>query len=226
MKGGKALEQSEALRYCFLFKGLGFEEIEALISKSTPQIEAFSRGDTIYSPSTFRKKIGLILEGRCEVRHSRSHGSGVVMNVLREGDSFGVLAAFSENEFPTEIVAAKISKVMFFDKKDIISFVESRSEIAMNLITFMVNRIEFLNEKIFTFSGGNVEQKLASYLISEAKTKGENFDFNRKKTAEAISAGRASVYRALDSFAELGILKYDSKKIYLLDLEGLERISK
>ncbi len=216
----------EKLKSCFLFKGLEIETIDGLIKKANPQLEAFSRGEIIYSPTTARKKIGFILEGRCEVRHSRSDGSGVVINVLSEGESFGVLAAFSENEFPTEIVAAKGSRVLFFDKKDIVAFVESRSEVAMNLIGFMVNRIEFLNEKIFTFSGGSVEQKLSSYLVSEAKSKGESFDFNRKKAAEAISAGRASVYRALDSFVGIGAINYDSKKIYILDLEGLERISK
>ena len=216
----------ENLKECFLFKEMEMSEIEELISKISPHVVDFSRGDTIYSPTTFEKKIGFILEGKCEVRHSRKSGSGVVMNILGEGDSFGVLAAFSDNEFPTEIVAAKSTKVMFFDKNSIISMVGSNTKTAANLIGFLVNRIEFLNENIFTFSGGNVEQKLAHYLITESKSKGESFDFNRKKAAEAISAGRASVYRALDTFAEAGVISYDSKKIYIIDPMGLERISK
>ena len=220
------METAELLSSCFLFKGLDKEEIKALFEKANAETLSFSRGETIYSPTIYQKKVGFIIDGRCEVRHSRPDGSSVVMNILESCDSFGVLAAFSENEFPTEIVATKATRVVFFDKADIIAFTESHAEIATNLIRFMVNRIEFLNGKIFTFSGGSVEQKLASYILSEAKNKGKFFDFNRKKAAESISAGRASVYRALDSFVDGGIVNFDSKKIYILDLKGLERITK
>ena len=220
------MDNTELLQDFFLFKGIDTHSIEKLLSKSSPKILDYSRGDLIYSPRQFEKNIGLILEGKCEVKHSRADGTGIVINTLRPGDSFGVLAAFSENEFPTEIVAAKSSRVLFFGIEDVVSFVKSNGDIAMNLISFMAGRIEFLNEKIITISGGSIEQKLASYLLTEAKQKGERFDFNRKKTAETISASRVSVYRALDSFVKLGILNYDSKKIYIIDRIGLERISK
>ena len=224
-KEGFALITPNDVKKLFLFENLSDESIESLLSEISPQSATFSRGETVYS-KTEDKKIGLILEGKCEVRHSRSDGSSVVINFLSDGDSFGVLSAFSDNEFPTEIVATISTKVVFFEKKDVIALINNHSDIAMNLINFLVNRIEFLNKKIVTFSGGSVEEKLTSYILSEAKQKGEIFDFNRKKAAEAISAGRASVYRALDSLVESGVIKYDSKKIYILDLKGLERISK
>ena len=210
----------------FLFKGLSDAEISDLVRRISPKIEEFPRGSTVCSKDTSDKEIGLIIEGKCEVRHTRSDGNVVVINVLKEGGSFGVLSAFSDNEFPTEIVAVKNSRIALFKKEDVVFLIKSKGEIALNLIDFLVNRIEFLNEKIQTFSGGSVEQKLSSYLLSESKTKGEIFDFNRKKAAEAISSGRASVYRAMDSLVNDGVIKYDSKKIYILDPEGLERISK
>ena len=219
-------KNSNLYKNFFLFKGLSDDEKTSLLEESTPEIIVFSRGDTAYSKSDNEKKIGYVIDGKCEVCHTRSDGTKVVINILNQGDSFGVLAAFSDNEFPTEIVASKNTKIAFFKKEDIIKFIKSQGEIAMNVIDFMVNRIEFLNEKIITFSGISVEQKLSSYLLSEAKSKGEIFEFNRKKTAEAISAGRASVYRALDSFVEQGIIDFDSKKIYIIDRKGLERISK
>ena len=84
-----------------------------------------------------------------------------------------------------------------------------------------------MNNKVHTFSGATVEKKLANYLIltSKKQNSGE-FELNRKKTAELISTGRASLYRALDSLAQNGFISFDSKNIYILDPEGLERISK
>jgi len=52
------------------------------------------------------------------------------------------------------------------------------------------------------------------------------FDFNKKKSAEALNCGRASLYRALASLESEGYISFESKKINIIDLEGLERISK
>jgi CRP/FNR family transcriptional regulator len=210
----------------FLFKGLSDEEINNSVNIAKPNKSEFSRGEVIYSPSLYEKKIGFILSGECEVRHNRQASGNIVMNTLGESDSFGVLAAFSDNEFLTEIVATRKTEILFFSKDAVITLIESNGKIALNIISFLAERIEFLNKKIFTVSANGVDQKLASFLISELNEKGDCFDFNRKKTAESISAGRASVYRALDSLVNLGIVKLDSKKIYIIDPTGLERISK
>ena len=45
----------------------------------------------------------------------------------------------------------------------------------------------FLNEKIAAFSGGSIEEKLASYILSlKKKHDSLEFEFNKKKSAEAL----------------------------------------
>ena len=97
----------------------------------------------------------------------------------------------------------------------------------MNVIKFMSKKIRFLNEKVATFSSPTVEEKLCNYILAEYKKYGEReICFNCKKTADATSSGRASIYRAIGSLAERGIIKFESKKIFILDPYGLERNSK
>ena len=80
---------------------------------------------------------------------------------------------------------------------------------------------------IATFSGSTVEMKLASHLLSRYQKSGTlEFPFNCKHCSEAISAGRASIYRALLVLENEGLIKHENKKIIILDLKGLERISK
>ena len=95
------------------------------------------------------------------------------------------------------------------------------------MINFLAGRISFLNKKIATFSGTRVEDRLAAFLICEAEKHGESsFPFNCQKTAKEINAGRASVYRALSAFEDSGLISLVDKKIYIKDLQGLERITK
>ena len=84
----------------------------------------------------------------------------------------------------------------------------------------MADRINFLNKKIGTFSGTRVEDRLFSFLVSKAEKEGKNtLSLNCKKCSEAINAGRASVYRALDLLVSEGIIRFENKTITLLKTE-------
>ena len=212
----------------FLFEHVKNDRIDELIDTLTPEIKMFSAGETIYSPSEFKTKMGFILDGTCVVERQRSDGTSIPLNQLGCGDAFGVISVFSDSgEFPTFIKAKKEATVLFFDKSDVLYLVKNEPEIAMNIINFLGDKIAFLNNKISTFSADNTEQKVAKFLAYESRKKGAQcFVFNCKKTSEALNIGRASLYRAIDSLTQHGIIKLENKIINITDLEGLERITK
>ena len=212
----------------FLFRGIDSKKTEILLKKIKPEVRSYQRTEMIYTPTEFLKKVGFVISGKCEVRRPDSCGRRVTINTLSTGDSFGILAIFGEAErFPTEIYATKNTSVMFIEKEDVLSLIRQSGDVAINIITFMSTRISFLNEKIATYSGTTVEMKLASHILSRyEKSSSLEFPFNCKHCSEAISAGRASVYRALLLLEKEGLIKHEDKKIVILDLKGLERISK
>nr|MBE6544770.1 Crp/Fnr family transcriptional regulator [Oscillospiraceae bacterium] len=218
------MEVYRFLSQTFLFSNLEESAIVKLLEKRAPKIIEYKRGDEVYSSSNKEKLIGFIFIGRCEVRRNKCDGARVVLNELKEKDSFGVLSIYSEDEFPTQIFASLNSSVLFFTAEDIRYFVNNCSQISNNLIVFLADRISFLNKKITTFSGTRVEDRLAAFLLCERSVYGSDFfPFNIQKTASEINAGRASVYRALDALSEAHLISITDKKIYILDREGLER---
>ena len=212
----------------FLFRGIGDEEKKLLISKIKPETKSYQRTEKIYTPTDYDEKVGFVISGRCEVRRPDSLDRHVTINTLNSGDPFGILTIFGDGEvFPTEIYATKSTSVLFIRKDDILTLIKQSGEVAINIITFMTTRINFLNKKIATFSASSVETKLANHILSRHQKSGAlEFPFNCKQSSEAISAGRASVYRALLSLENEGLIKHENKKIIILDFEGLERISK
>ena len=183
--------------------------------------------EVIYSPTAYEKKIGFVISGKCEVRRIKPDGTHVVLNILEQYDSFGVLAVFSEcEEFPTEIYATKNTDILFINQKTAYKLLREYSVIAENVVRFLSERIRFLNHKIATFSGTRVENRLASFLILKSESLGEQFSLNIKKTSEAINAGRASVYRTIGAFCESGIIALEGEKIIIKDLKRLKEISK
>ena len=134
----------------FLFCGIDSPTVNELLGQCSPQIRRYLKGEVIYSPSHYRDNIGFVIDGKCEVRRCKNDSSALTLNVLGRYDSFGVLAAFSSEEFPTEVYAAKECEILFISKSDVLLLIELNPQISKNIITFLANRISFLNKRIAT----------------------------------------------------------------------------
>ena len=219
---------TEFLSGTFMFNSVKSENIIRILSDITYEFKVFNPKETIFSPAEYEHKLGFVVDGECSVSKLKSDNTLIPLNSLKTGDSFGILAVLAnENEYPTCITALKPTKVLFISKNDVISTIKKYPTIAINVINFLSKKVVFLNRKLSTFSSDSVEQKLASFLYHRYKNDNETeFDFNCKKSAEAMNIGRASLYRAVAALEDAGIITLKNKKINIYDLEGLERISK
>jgi CRP-like cAMP-binding protein len=211
----------------FLFKGLDRNRVDEILKDNPPQLLSYVRSDIIDLSLPENSRLGFVILGECEVVRIHPDGARTRLNRLVPCDSFGILSVLSEDERTTEIYMSKNTTVAYFNRDQIMSFVNNYSQISMNLIEFLANRLNFLNKKIETFSGTRVENRLASYLLHESeRCSCLSFPLNVKKCSEAINSGRASVYRAIDALSADGLINLADKKITILDQKGLERIAK
>ncbi len=211
----------------FLFCDVDVETTKLLLEKCACKTQIFHKGDEIFTPQTHDPKIGFLVSGKCAVCRKKDDSEDVVLNILEKYDSFGVLAAFSSEDFPTVVRAMNECTVVFLSKQEIFDIILLCPAISINIINFLANRISFLNRRISTFTCTSAESKLASYILSEHLRLGtDKIPFNCKRVATIINVGRASIYRALDSLSSEGVILYDTKKINIKNLGLLERMSK
>lgn len=221
------MNYTDFLSDVFLFKDMSKDMISKAISDISLSTVDYSKRDEIYSPIFSERRLGFVVSGECKVERIRHDGTSVPLNVMKQGNSFGIVSVLkSEDEFPTRITATKDTKVLYISLEDTWKLIKNYTEISQNVISFLAGKIIFLNKKIATFSEDSVEDKLSSFLSNEYIKYGAEFHFNCKRTAESISVGRASLYRALASLTEENVIKLENKKIYITDPEGLERKSK
>lgn len=216
---------TEILAKSFLFRGLDIKTVSHIIKEISPQQKTYKRNDLIYPSPNDKEAVGFVIQGKCEIRKPRSDSGKTVINILSPGDSFGILSVFLDEEFPTEIYASVNCSILFFSKEQIISFVNNYSQISTNIITFLADRVNFLNRKIATFSAKSVESKLAAFILDECERQSsDTITFNAKKTSEEIGVGRASVYRALASLQDSGLIIFTNKQIIITNKTDLGRI--
>jgi len=217
-------EHLDFISELFPFRGLDKDVIERAFSSVKYSLENFAKGALIYSPDICEKRIAFVISGECTVEKPSTDGVGMPLNTHKRGESFGILSILnSEAEFPTCVRVTKYAKILFIDGDDMLKLIQSNSDIAMNVISFLSKKVTFLNEKVSAFSERTTLGKVAAYLLGKSKACGDTLHIARTKMAEEIGIGRASLYRDLDSLESEGIIKQDAKNIIIICSEELER---
>ena len=220
-----AQELIEFASELFPFRNMKEKTLRAIFAEYSFRVAEFQKNEIVFSKNSYRKTVGFVIEGKCEVERERTCGDTIPLNLLTRYSAFGILSVFSPDaEFPTVIKATSAVKIMFISGEDMISMVKKYRTVAINIITFLSNRIAFLNKKIETFSEKSTCSKLASYLLTKYKESGEVITVSKTKLSAEIGVGRASLYRDLDYLASKNLIKTDQKTIIIICPEGLERI--
>ena len=212
----------------FLFSKIPKKKLSAVIDSICIHIESYPTKTYVFKPGCTDNRLCFIKNGKCIVERLKNDGTTVPLNKMTKYDSFGILSVLSEEEpFPTAIITSGECEIVSISQDDVLKLIYSDPQIAMNVISFLARKVSFLNNKVATFSSDSVEEKLSNFLLFEMKRLNtREFDFNAKKTAEAISAGRASLYRAITSLTNEGLISLSNKKINIIDPQGLERNTK
>jgi len=206
----------KALSICPLFSGFEAEEIEDLLCHIGAYRETFPSGDVITLEKDGTTRMGILLSGSLKVL---SPSDNTILNRLESGSLFGVSCLYGEKSADTVIVAAKASVVLFLSGEDS-EVLWDDGKLRKNLISFLTDRIRFLNRKIASFTAHGSEEKLLCYLQQNADESGKvTLTRSYSELARALHLGRASLYRAMEKLEQRGVMERKGKDLLLLDPE-------
>ncbi len=197
-----------------LFRESEKDWILQVLKKAAAYEEIFSAGDPIPLQKGGKNRIGILLSGQAKVFASKENKA--LLNRLKEGSLFGVSFLFGSAGAGTLILAHKKCRVLFLEE-DRSEILWEEKNLRRNLISFLTDRICFLNRKIAVLSEGGAEGKLLRFLSDRADENGLfSLPFSFSELAGALNIGRASLYRAFDKLEEKGLLQKEKKTIRLL----------
>lgn len=151
----------------------------------------------------------------------KGNGLPVLLQRLEKGKVFGAASLFSEETEDVTILRAEGDASTFFLPIGLITeLICENSDFALSYVTFLSEKIRFLNKRMSELSAPSVTQKLAAFLLR----KENGIAQTKVKLASALGIGRASLYRALDELKETGLISVDGKNVTVIDPEGLSAI--
>lgn len=202
----------------FLLKGLKDIEKEELLSLF-PEPQEFKKGDIIYSAEKFSNAIGFIKSGKAE-----AIGSGdksLLMKTFDEGTSFGAAAVFNNDEKYVSTIKAKTDmEIIFLSEKFLIEIFKRFPKTATNYISFLSDKIRFLNKKLSLLSCSNTEDTVFNYILSIAdKDNISNLPKSMTALSKMLGISRASLYRSLEDLENKGYISRQENKVKVINYE-------
>lgn len=224
-KGGAPMndeKKAEVLKKIPLFSALSDREISELITKSEASV--FAPGKEIVS-STEGRFVKVVLSGSVSVT-KKNGDKELLMRVVQTGGILGVASLFTEkNKSLSTIKAIKEATVIFISGEAVQSLVSENKGFAESYIRLLTAKIQFLNNRVKAYTSVSAKSRLAFHILSLDEERSGRVDVGVSKTALAdmLDVGRASLYRALDTLTEKGIIKYEKNEIIILDPEALTK---
>lgn len=188
---------------CFLFLGLTEVEVKNIVSTFCVE-ETVAKSKEIYK-SGF---IGILLSGQATICRLGDTGNAVTIRNIKRNDVFGAAGIFGEwKKGKSQITTRTDCKVLYISEEALKSIFEKYPQVAVNYITFLSDRIRFLNRRIDAFSAGSTVQKLYEYLVSVSVDGTANLDFGLAELARRLKMGRSSLYRGLEVLLKNGLVE-------------------
>lgn len=166
----------------------------------------FSKNELIYDSIHFEKAIGYIVSGK--VTASDGGAGAVVMKCFSEGQCFGAAAVFGAGDtYVSSIEANTETEILFISEIELRKIFEQYPLTAVNYITFLSEKIRFLNNRLSVIAGASAEDSLYRYLSMVADADGyAAVPQNMTLLAKLTGLSRASLYRSLSSLEAEGLI--------------------
>ncbi len=202
----------------FLLKNLSENDKNEIISTFSSPV-SFKKGETVYGSSNFKNAVGYIIKGSAAA--SSDNQNETHLKTFSKGMSFGVAALFGGDEcYISKITAKTDLEVLFVCEDELKTLFSNYPQTAINYITFLSEKVRFLNKKLNVISCSGTENTVYKYLTSLADKNGEISNFkNMSLVSKTLGISRASLYRALNDLEQNGYIIKENNYIKVIHYE-------
>lgn len=215
-----------ALQKSLIFRTKSEDEIYHLLSVIKASVKTYQKNETVVTEGDPANMLGIVLSGTIEVQ--KIHRTGKSLSVARfsSGSTFGEAVLFSKsNVFPATVVSSEPSSVLLISKQELLKLFSIDTDIMAAFMQNMSERLVLLNQKIEILSLGTLRQRIAYFLLKEAKkqkTKRVTVPFSKRVWAEHLNSARPSLSREICFMRDQGWISFEDNEFELIDMEALE----
>ena len=216
-----------ALKSTPLFAELDEKTLGALAARAVER--SYARDEILFIAGEEAHGLYVIVSGSVRAFRESVDGREQVIHVERAGATVAELPVFDDGPFPSTVAAEEETHVLFIDKRDVRRLSLEHPEIALAALKVLAGRLRRCAELVEALSLREVGQRLARFLLAEARTKGARFDkgvrveltHTNQQIAARVGSVREVVSRALTRLQLDGLVRLEGRSLIVPDEKSL-----
>ncbi|HKT12612.1 MAG TPA: Crp/Fnr family transcriptional regulator [Terriglobia bacterium] len=190
----------------------------------------YQPGEMIFSEGDPCEGLYVVQTGSVKIFNISASGREQVLHIEKAGNTLAELPVFDGGNYPASTAAVDPCTLLFISKKDFRALCLERPEMSLKVLKVVSLRLRQLVSIIEELSFTTVRNRLASWLLQQAREKGQKtirgiefgLNINNQELAFQIGTVRELVSRNLSHFQSEGMLKIEGRNVVIQDLSALE----
>lgn len=218
-----------ALETGAIFQHLKHDEIERLNFEK--DFRQYKRGEVLYTEGNRISGFFCINSGIIKVFKTGSDGKEQIIRFAKPGEIIAYRSVLSNEVACTTAEVIEDCQVCFIPSEILISFVKANSTFAFELLKLACDELGEANSFITDIAQKTVRERLAEILlllITEFGLDEQRFlkiSLTREELANIVGTATESVIRLLSEFKTDKLVELNGRKIKILNIPGLKKIS-
>ena len=220
-------DKIEALRRTAMFGELDETELRALAEHA---VQRDLRSDEVlFFAGEEAQGLFVVVDGALRAYRGGADGREQIIHVERAGATIAELPVFDDRPYPSTVAAEEETTVLFLAKRDVKALCLKHPEIGLAALKLLAGRLRKCAELVETLSLREVDQRLARWLLAEARARGRQtaggleltLVMTNQQIAARIGSVREVVSRSLSRLQQNGLIAVAGRRVTVLDERAL-----
>lgn len=214
---------------CSLFRHLTPEETEILNFEK--DFRQYKRGDILYQEGNRISGFFCINSGIIKVFKTGFDGKEQIIRFAKRGDFIAYRSVLSNEPACTSAKVIEDTNVCFIPTEILIQLIKTNPSFSLELLKLACHELGEANSFITDIAQKTVRERLAEILILLVHDFGLDeekylkISLTREELANIVGTATESVIRLLSEFKTDKLVELNGRKIKVLNIKGLEKIS-
>lgn len=224
------LNYVDALQASYIFKDLKAEAIGEIIRNVHHQVKTYEKGELIACSGDVCSSLKIIVKGAAVGEMMDFQGKALQIEKLHAPDTIASAFMFgNDNRLPVDVTAVEETKILLFQKQDLMNLFCKNETILKNFLDIISNRTQQLTKKIKLLGLQSIRGKIAHYLLEQVRREGRmelKIKNSQNELANMFGVSRPSLARVIREMHNEGIIEANGKNITIIDKEALSGLLK
>lgn len=213
-----------------LFNDLSYEELE-IINKGR-RVEEFEAGDVLFKEGNPSQGLFCLRSGKVKIVRSGIVENNPIVALKKPVEFIGLKALLLEKDYTCTAIALEPCSVCILDRVNFLSVVKNNNDLSIKVVQLLSQEVEKADQRMINLTQKHLRGRLADALLLLLDTYGTTEDrvtldvqLKRADIAALANMTPANAIRILSEFSKENLVEINRRKIGILQLEKLKKIS-